>query len=606
MPLNPRSAEVLGDILRATTPVRLAEIAARAGVSERTVKTDINRARRWLEERGYTLSSAGTRGLWVNCSDEERAALLSEVRPSVFDTDQRGRRATICLMILLSPSPTSINRLADDLGVARNTVLHDLADLELELEPFDIRLERTRLGITPIGARARVLLALDQVLRANLRHDDLAWLTSFVWDPNRLDVEALSLPLRMVFDRIPSPEATSACVGSVIDSLQEHFAAPNDIAIGGMLLRLALALSLPHDAQPPGEATDELRGFIQKAAREFAEATGIVLSAEDLDFVFQEAFLVAAAHEMATGGSNWEPMTEVARGLIDRVDAQLNADLGVDERLLQGLTAHLSDRFAKLRNSIIEPNMIVQEVLVQYARIYRAVEEACREHIELSEADLSFLALHFAAAYERYLNRPRVRTLIVCATGRGVANLIGLLVQSRFPPIEIVRTTSMFEVQQGGVADVDLVISTFPVTVGKPTAVIRSVPTKRDFEAIEEKLAQAAQGIVLPMRGAARSMPELGSSYPGLVSLGVTLNRDLVDAAEQPLAPSAAEGLLLHCLLLAERLASGRQYQAAAPVGAGNAALRGRLLDVFAARQLRIQESELQAILAYFDLKEET
>ncbi|HOA27799.1 MAG TPA: hypothetical protein PKG51_09845, partial [Arachnia sp.] len=151
-----------------------------------------------------------------------------------------------------------------------------------------------------------------------------------------------------------------------------------------------------------------------------------------------------------------------------------------------------------------------------------------------------------------------------------------------------------------------LVISTFPVTVGKPTAVIRSVPTKRDFEAIEEKLAQAAQGIVLPMRGAARSMPELGSSYPGLVSLGVTLNRDLVDAAEQPLAPSAAEGLLLHCLLLAERLASGRQYQAAAPVGAGNAALRGRLLDVFAARQLRIQESELQAILAYFDLKEET
>ena len=606
MPLNPRSAEVLGDILRATTPVRLAEIAARAGVSERTVKTDINRARRWLEDRGYTLSSAGTRGLWVNCGDEERAALLSEVRPSVLDTDQRGRRATICLLILLAPAPTSINRLADDLGVARNTVLHDLADLELELEPFDIRLERTRLGIAPIGARAKVLLALDQVLRANLRHDDLAWLTSFVWDPSRLDVDSLSLPLRMVFDRIPSPEATSACVGSVVDSLQEHFAAPNDIAIGGMLLRLALVLSLPHEAAPPEDATDELRGFIQKAAREFTAATGIVLSTGDLDFVFQEAFLVAAAHEMATGGGNWEPMTEVARGLIDRVDAQLNADLGVDERLLQGLTAHLSDRFAKLRNSIIEPNMIVQEVLVQYAQIYRAVEDACREHIELTEADLSFLALHFAAAYERYLNRPRVRTLIVCATGRGVANLIGLLVQSRFPPIEIVRTTSMFEVQQSGVADVDLVISTFPVTVGKPTAVIRSVPTKRDFEAIEEKLAQAAQGLVLPIRGAARSMPELGSSYPGLVSLGVTLNRELVDAAEQPLAPSAAEGLLLHCLLLAERLASGRQYQAAAAHDAGDAALRARLLEVFSARHLRIQESELQAILAYFDLKEET
>ncbi|MBK7821146.1 MAG: PRD domain-containing protein [Tessaracoccus sp.] len=363
---------------------------------------------------------------------------------------------------------------------------------------------------------------------------------------------------------------------------------------------------MPHAAAPPEPATDELRGFIQEAARGFTEATGIVLGGDDLDFVFQEAFLVAAAHEMANGLSSWEPVLEVARGLIDRVDAQLNADLGGDDRLLQGLTAHLSDRFAKLRNSIIEPNMIVQEVLVQYAQIYRAVEDACREHIELTEADLSFLALHFAAAYERYLNRPRVRTLIVCATGRGVANLIGLLVQSRFPPIEIVRTTSMFEVQQSGVADVDLVISTFPVTVGKPTAVIRSVPTKRDFEAIEEKLEQAAQGIVLPVRSAAaRSMPELGSSYPGLVSLGVTLNRELVDAAESPLAPRAAEKLLLHCLLLAERLASGRQYQATALAADVDEALLARLRGVFDARQLPIQESELQAIIAYFDLKEE-
>lgn len=604
MPLSPRCAQVLGDLLRATTPVRLAEIAARAGVSERTAKTDINQARSWLEARGYALSSAGTRGLWVNCSDEERAALLAQVRPSTLDNDQRGRRATICLMILSAPVPTSINSLADDLGVARNTVLHDLADLELELEPFDIRLERSRLGISAVGSLAKLLLALDQVLRANLRHDDLAWLTSFVGDPARREVDELTLPLRMVFERLPEPAATSAFLRRVIDSLQEQFAVPSDIAIGGMLIRLALELIMPHEAEPPAGATDELRALIQDAAREFTVATGIVLGSDDLDFVFQEAFLVAAAYEMAAGRANWEPVMELARGLIERVDVQLNADLAGDDRLLQGLTAHLSDRFAKLRNSIIEPNMIVQEVLVQYAPIYRAVEDACRDHIELSEADLSFLALHFAAAYERYLNRPRVRTLIVCATGRGVANLIGLLVQSRFPPIEIVRTTSMFEVQQSGVDDVDLVISTFPVTVGKPTAVIRSVPTKRDFEAIEEKLEQVAQGGLGPMRSAAaRSMPELGSSYPGLVSLGVTLNRELVDAAGVPLAASAAEGLVLHCLLLAERLASGRQYQAVVSP-TGDEHLRSRLRAVFEARQLRIQESELQAIIAYFDLEE--
>ncbi|MFT3886797.1 MAG: PRD domain-containing protein [Arachnia sp.] len=606
MSLSSRSAQVLGDILRATAPVRLAEISARVGVSERTVKTDINQARRWLEARGYALSSAGTRGLWVNCSEAERAALLAQVRPSTLETDQRGRRATICLLTLLAEGPTSINSLSDDLGVARNTVLHDLADVELELEPFDIRLERTRLGLTAVGPRAKALLALDQVLRANLRHDDLAWLTSFVWDPTRLDVDALSLPLRLVFERLPHPEATSALLTSVIESLTVHFAAPSDIAIGGMLLRLSLVLVMPGESDPPDEAADDLRGLILGAARRFADVTGVTLGSEELDFVFQEAYLVAAAHEMDSGASNWESVRGVAQGLIERVDTHLNADLSGDERLLQGLTAHLSDRFAKLRNAIIEPNMIVQEVLVQYAQIYRAVEEACKDHLQLSEADLSFLVLHFAAAYERYLNRPRVRTLIVCATGRGVANLIGLLVQSRFPPIEIVRTTSMFEVQQGGVADVDLVISTFPVTVGKPTAVIRSVPTKRDFEAIEEKLEQVAQGVVGPMRSsAARSMTELGSSYPGLVSLGVSLNRELTEAAGVPLTAAAAEGLLLHCLLLAERLASGRQYQANT-TSAADEALADRLRAVFEARQLRIQESELQAIVAYFDLKEES
>lgn len=54
--LSARAAQVLGDVLRATTPVRVAEIAARAGVSERTIKTDVNRARTWLENRGFALS----------------------------------------------------------------------------------------------------------------------------------------------------------------------------------------------------------------------------------------------------------------------------------------------------------------------------------------------------------------------------------------------------------------------------------------------------------------------------------------------------------------------------------------------------------------------
>ena len=46
----------------------------------------------------------------------------------------------------------------------------------------DAGIVRNRLKIEATVTNARVLLALDQVLRANLRHDDLAWLTSFVWE----------------------------------------------------------------------------------------------------------------------------------------------------------------------------------------------------------------------------------------------------------------------------------------------------------------------------------------------------------------------------------------------------------------------------------------
>lgn len=605
--LSARAAQVLGDVLRATTPVRVAEIAARAGVSERTIKTDVNRARTWLENRGFALSSAGARGIWVNCTDEERAMLLADVRPTTLEADQRGRRVILCVTLLTAAQPLSITGMAEELGVARNTVLHDLADLEAELETFDIVFERSRLGLTAVGHRPRRLLALDQVLRADLGYDDLAWLTRLVSDPTALDLHGVSPGIRLLFERVPNAAASAACIGRVTERLTERFAPPGDIAIGGMLLRLALVQVVPHPpARPVVEHTDELRQIIVESVNELQHATGAVLDQDDVDFVFQEAALVAAASEVPHGQLRSDSVTVTARGLIDRVDALLQAELADDESLLRGLTGHLSDRFAKLRNAIIEPNVIVHEVLVQYADIYRAVEEACRDYLELSQADLSFLAVHFAAAYERYLNRPRVRTLIVCATGRGVATLIGLLVQSRFPPIEIVRTTSMFEVQQGGVADVDLVISTFPVTVGKPTAVIRSVPTSRDFDAIQEKLEQVFQIRSAQVQSAPRGKIELGSSYPSLITMGMSLNREVREAAQAPLSTDAADGLLVHCLLLAERIQAGRQYQSATEESVGDEALRNRIQSVFDARELVITESELQAIAAYFTYQEES
>ena len=68
---------------------------------------------------------------------------------------------------------------------------------------------------------------------------------------------------------------------------------------------------------------------------------------------------------------------------------------------------------------------------------------------------------------------------------------------------------------------------------------------------------RGAQGVLLAHKGyVIRNRAELEV----LRAFGVRVTADgltgadvdLVDAAEQPLAPSAAEGLLLHCLLLAE------------------------------------------------------
>lgn len=600
MALSQRAAQVLGDILRSTTPVRLFEIATRTGVSERTAKSDVNLARTWLEEHGFALSSAGTRGLWVNCSDDERAALLRDVRPSTVNISQSERRAAICLSVLTSEHPIAIGRLAEELGVARNTVLHDLADLETELDAFGIRLERTRLGLTAVAARSQRILALDHVLRGNLRYDDLAWLTAFVASPGSFDVDDLSLPLREVFVQVSDPAAVAAFVGQVMDEFSTEFAMPSDIAIGGMVLRLALVLIVPGGTPDDGEGTSELGALTRRAAQRFTVASGVELGAADLDFVFQEAALVAAAHEL---DENRSSAIDLAHSLIERVDAVLQSDLSEDPRLLQGLTGHLSDRFAKLRNSIIEPNVIVHEVQGQYSDIYRAVEVASRDLLTLSQADLSFIAVHFAAAYERYLNRPRVRTLVVCATGRGVASLIGLLVQSRFPSVEIVRTTSMFEARSGVADDIDLVISTFPVDVGRPTAVIRSVPTQRDFDAVQDKLETVLAGAGSQMRDPSPA-PELGTTYQGLVTLGVALNRELAQALGG-VTGTAAEGLLLHCLLLAERLVAERQYDTAV-AERREGPQRSRVLAVFQARQLRPTEAELQAILAYLDLQEES
>lgn len=107
----------------------------------------------------------------------------------------------------------------------------------------------------------------------------------------------------------------------------------------------------------------------------------------------------------------------------------------------------------------------------------------------MTEEDIGYIALHFAASLERYIMNNSLKAIIVCSSGVGTAELLKTRITKKFQNIAIKGVYPAYILDSLELSDIDLIISTVNlegVNLEKEVINVSPLLTDEDEEKINE------------------------------------------------------------------------------------------------------------------------
>lgn len=149
--------------------------------------------------------------------------------------------------------------------------------------------------------------------------------------------------------------------------------------------------------------------------------------------------------------------------LINNIGEVLEFDFSQDSELETDLLTHLYQMVFRLQSGATVINPLMNEIKSDYSKVYGVVWYAlrdfgCSNSLEVSDDEVAFVTIHFQASIERKKNSKRI--LFVCPNGIGTSSLISAKIRQILPQVSIIKTASQTAIQENGLSDVDLIIST--------------------------------------------------------------------------------------------------------------------------------------------------
>ena len=145
--LSAREKKILASLLKANDYTTAAELSKQLNVSEKTIYRDLQSIKNKLGEQNIIKQSRG-KGYYIsqlNTLEEILDPTPSRDKFYGIDVDTR-RRNILILLLLQTPTETSINKLAELYYISNASIVNDLNTIEQELAAYNLSLIRSRNG----------------------------------------------------------------------------------------------------------------------------------------------------------------------------------------------------------------------------------------------------------------------------------------------------------------------------------------------------------------------------------------------------------------------------------------------------------------------------
>lgn len=480
-----RQKKILYDIK--IKKMSISTIAERQDVTERTIRNDIKSINKLLEDYQASIvkDKEGLYKLEIIDKDLFKKFEQEEMENFTFDySEPENRIKYIALKFLFSENYIKLEELMEQMYISRSTIQNDMKETREMLNRFNLDfIIKPNYGMKIVGSENEIRNAISAIL----------------YDINKNSFNKTYMDSSNLFDKYN----LDIIYKIVVNNINESEIKLSDIALKNLVVHIAIAIKRISMNQ---YFDNNIEIDIEKN-NEFKIAEKIVDDLEEkfkIDFPMDEVYYITM-HLMGTKliikknnetkiSDYDKKIIELSKEIISEVNNKISFDILNDNELLSSIILHLKPAIYRYKNKMLIKNPLLASIKYNYPQAYEASFTASkvienRLGIIFNEDELGYIAIHFGAAIERAkLNIKPINTLLVCTTGIGSSRLLKYKLESIFSnQLNIVDTTEFYNINKYKDKNIDLIISTVPISseINIPTIFIQDILGESNFEDIK-------------------------------------------------------------------------------------------------------------------------
>lgn len=462
------------------------EIIKSLSISARTLRDDLAKYKQYFQDHGIVIESKHGTGYRLVVVDENKyydliTKLLREEEDAqrllpVYPED----RITYLIKLFLSTKEyVKLDDIADQMFISRSTLQSDMKEVKERLQFFHIDLiSKPGHGLKIEGSEMHLRSCISQYFFHTEAMDDL-----FL---KRNHMDAQQSRIRDI----------------LFDTLNETDFRLTDIGFQNLIIHISIALLRIHEPIKDSLDYGEL-----KRNKEYQIAQQLIHrinEAFDVHLEEVETFYITI-HLMGKKTMQYHKeyaITQEIETLLEKIFKtimiQYGYDFSSDFELYTVLALHFQPMLNRLRYGLMIQNPLLDEIKQENTAAFEIAVLAAQVIEEqmsflLSEAEIGYLALHFALAMERvnqqYQRKKNI--LIVCASGAGSSQILLYKIKQRFK--DYLGKTTVIELYKLKTIDqtqYDLILSTVPIpfTTSIPVIQVQYFLNGKDAAAVYDAL----------------------------------------------------------------------------------------------------------------------
>lgn len=519
--LTTRQKMIIQMLVRmASEPVTVSAISEKLNVSSRTVLRELPTIERWCRDNDFRFVRKPGVGLMIEEDSEQLALIreLLELEDIVPSFSRQERRRQLLGELLAAKEPIKSYVFTSRYHISEGTLYGDLDALSTWLRDYKITISRRPgVGICLEGSESSYRQAIANAAFEFIDENKLlGLLCENAGEPPEDELHMQNRLLNFI-----DSKTVSFVEQALAESEKRLGIKYTDSGYMGLIVHLSLAIRRLQNGEKiemPAPDLANLRRLpeyttAQHIAEKVERRFRIEVPAEEVGYITMH-LSSARIWPRAAGSKNQlraMNLRQVVMSMAGVVEQMSGLPFRSCSGMIDDLVSHMDTMLSRLSMNLRIENSKTDSVRQNYPEIYAAVETACemmRELLELEEipeAEIGYVAMHFAAAAEKLqAEKQQIAVVVVCPTGMGTSKMLAANLMRTFHNIEIRRIISAFGIDPAKLREegIDLILSTVTLNTDFPYLCVSPILQAQDklllqneIEAINRRRIRKKTGV---------------------------------------------------------------------------------------------------------------